>query len=496
MTFHSCTLLPGATPFVRTAQDQQAFLRRVDRFLAHCAEEGFAFQTLGEVGRTVLNGREAKPDRSSKRRALLVSYYFPPAKAVGAQRPARLARLLPELGFDVDVVCAGVTDTAPPPRAGDFLPEACRPRRVSERFVLGRDPDRPPGREEPVARLWWKARAYLEWILLTRDWSWQWAHAALRATSDDLDRAGYDVVIVDAPPRPGVVPFMRWARRKGIPTVLDLRDVWALENERLPIWAPLAPRLRREWWDLRLRDEAIRSAERIVLTSPEMADLMASRVPDVERSRFVSIPNAFGEVDQAAPGQIGKGSAADPFTIVYTGSLAYGRDEQAMDLLRAMAILERSGGPTIQLVLAGGNAQTLTQVAENEGMAGRLVTHSWLSREQSLELQRSASALLLLQPDEHTGTRVAIPAKLFEYMARRRAILGLVGGPAARVIQEHGLGVVARSDDPAGLADAIVDLVECVKREPFLRPPPDGFSETTTTADFAALLSDVLSVRS
>lgn len=49
LTFHSCTLLPGATPFVRSERDRARFMGSVDRFLSYCAASGFRFKTLAEA---------------------------------------------------------------------------------------------------------------------------------------------------------------------------------------------------------------------------------------------------------------------------------------------------------------------------------------------------------------------------------------------------------------------------------------------------------------
>ena len=53
LTFHSCTLLPGATPFVRTPDDRSRLLGSVDDFLRYCHRSGFAFRTLSEAGRAL-----------------------------------------------------------------------------------------------------------------------------------------------------------------------------------------------------------------------------------------------------------------------------------------------------------------------------------------------------------------------------------------------------------------------------------------------------------
>ncbi|MGE3595680.1 MAG: hypothetical protein AB7N70_09020 [Dehalococcoidia bacterium] len=53
LTFHSCTLLPGVTPFVQDASDRARFLDAIDAVLRFCAEGRLTFRTLGEVARLV-----------------------------------------------------------------------------------------------------------------------------------------------------------------------------------------------------------------------------------------------------------------------------------------------------------------------------------------------------------------------------------------------------------------------------------------------------------
>lgn len=51
VTFHSCTLLPGATPFVRDSHDRKRFFDALTSVLAHCSRSGFIFRTLSEAAR-------------------------------------------------------------------------------------------------------------------------------------------------------------------------------------------------------------------------------------------------------------------------------------------------------------------------------------------------------------------------------------------------------------------------------------------------------------
>jgi hypothetical protein len=49
MSFHSTTLLPGASPFVRNEDELRAFLKRIEGFLQFAAKQGFAFAPLSNA---------------------------------------------------------------------------------------------------------------------------------------------------------------------------------------------------------------------------------------------------------------------------------------------------------------------------------------------------------------------------------------------------------------------------------------------------------------
>lgn len=392
------------------------------------------------------------------------------------------------------MVCASLTRASgrEDRSRADLVPGSANVRRVETRWVLSRDPHTPPINGPSISGAWWKARAYAEWLFLTRDWSWHWGEAALREAASTTGPGDYDVLVLDGPPFPPVVPFVRWAIEEGVPIVLDLRDVWGWEDESFPAWSFLSPRLRRRRWNVLLRDEAVRSAAHVVLTSHEMVEVMLERYPDLPSRSFSCVHNAYESVDAVPEGGSGS-SVLDRLRVVYTGSLAYGRLTQAVNLLRGMEEYGRRGIGNVELVLAGKGAEKVVTASASQGLSNLVESLGWLDRDEAVRVQQEAGALLLLQPSTDLGTRVAIPAKLFEYMARRRPILGMVGtGVAGRIIREHDLGVVVDHEDPGSLADALVSLSRRIAREPHLPPPPDEFAERSTVARFAHILDEVL----
>lgn len=49
MSFHSTTLLPGKSPFVRTQEDLNAFLESIEQVLKFAAANGLVFSALSDV---------------------------------------------------------------------------------------------------------------------------------------------------------------------------------------------------------------------------------------------------------------------------------------------------------------------------------------------------------------------------------------------------------------------------------------------------------------
>ena len=49
MSFHSTTLLPGKSPFVRNQQELELFLTNIEEFLLFAANEGMSFHRLSEA---------------------------------------------------------------------------------------------------------------------------------------------------------------------------------------------------------------------------------------------------------------------------------------------------------------------------------------------------------------------------------------------------------------------------------------------------------------
>jgi glycosyltransferase involved in cell wall biosynthesis len=148
-----------------------------------------------------------------------------------------------------------------------------------------------------------------------------------------------------------------------------------------------------------------------------------------------------------------------PFTLLHAGSLYAGRTpaplfralRSAIDRgiidprefrVRFLGAVALQSSPLIAVLTDLG----LTEVVEFSGR---------VPRAESLRAMMTASALLLLQP----GHGIAVPAKLYEYLAAGRPILAIAEGETAAIVQSSGAGAVAASDDEDGIVIALEDVM-------------------------------------
>jgi hypothetical protein len=113
-----------------------------------------------------------------------------------------------------------------------------------------------------------------------------------------------------------------------------------------------------------------------------------------------------------------------------------------------------------------------------------------VGRLESLNEMRSASALLILQP----GTAVAIPGKLYEYMAAGRPILALCKeGEMAEVIRSNRVGLAVAATSEPEIERALLALLGA-SADSWALADASLYDGRLRAAEIGAILEAVLSV--
>ena len=410
------------------------------------------------------------------RRLLVLSYYFPPADAIGGMRWAGLTRHLASLGWQIWVLRAPAPGSA---RAPDGVTvEACTPgRTVSERLqryprlVRAFAPTERVESDAGSARaqgagwssvLWREAFA----LVLLANEGRGWVLRAARRARALIARVQPHVVVSTSPPHGTHLAAWLATRGKPVRWFMDLRDPWAgpvtqawqdssLVRGRLA--SALIAREERLW---------VNAATGVLTTTRELADALTLRYP----GRSVTwIPNAV-ERDLLPP------PSPDPFpglAIAHMGTLYGGRDlKPVLAALRAFLDRHPDADGSVRLRTAGLAEPDRVEALRHDIAALSVGPYvdvlGALPRAAALELvARSRLAVVLAQ-----GQDYQVPAKLYESVALGIATLVVTGPETAADREARRLGAaVVEPDDVAGMVRVFEDVWADPDRR---RPRPRG----------------------
>lgn len=269
-----------------------------------------------------------------------------------------------------------------------------------------------------------------------------------------LDRAGgADIVVGTSPPLTIGLSAWMMARRRGVPFVFDVRDLYpaAIEISDALNQHPLI-RLFRS-----LEAFVYRKASRITVASRFWAEKIIAQ--GVQPEKVLVIPNG-ANVSRFRPAPANGavraryGIAADRFLVGYVGlmGLAHG----AMVILEAAERLRDSPGIHFLFVGEGSDKQAMMHRARSMGLKNTTFSESVPPEEVPRILQACDAGVATLKRVEFT--RGMIPVKLFEMMACGLPVLFSGWGESEEIVRSSEAGLVVPCEDGAGLAAAAREL--------------------------------------
>jgi glycosyltransferase involved in cell wall biosynthesis len=376
-------------------------------------------------------------------KALIVSFYFPPAGGGGVQRPLKFATHLPELGVETHVLAPDDPkwihrdDELQPPT----LAWVHRARYIGS---SGRKPAEELHGTQGLARVSKQAQLFGR-RLLVPDENVGWNLTAIPAAIRIVRSEGIDVVVTTSPPSSVHLVGAAVKRATGVKWVADLRDSVVAHPHRSAERLLVRAKEQGEHAVARL---IVRSADAITCVSDAIADEMRERNPT---GPVLTISNGSDFDDFAGLER----SPSDRFRLTHTGSFFGKRDPRPF-----LTALKQSGLDDVVVRFLGDFRAADREWAESLDLGDRLELIAYAARRRSLELQRDSEALLLLIPEAGGRGKGVLSGKVFEYLAAERPILAIVptDGAAAGLLRDTGAGVVVAPDDVDGMARALAEL--------------------------------------
>lgn len=239
--------------------------------------------------------------------------------------------------------------------------------------------------------------------------------------------------------------LIRLLRR--VPVVYDIQDMWPdtlratgmLNNPRALAGVAAVCR-----W-------VYRRVDHIVVLSPGFKRLLVER--GVPSAKVDVIYNWADEAALAAPsGQLPAAfPGPDQFRILFAGNM--GKAQALVAVLDAAALLQTRGSRVCFVLLGGGvERDSLQQQAAQRGLANVVFLSAVPMAEVGTYLQATDALLVHLRKDPLF--EITIPSKTQAYMVAGKPLLMAVNGDAADLVRQSGGGVVAESENAAGLAQA------------------------------------------
>jgi glycosyltransferase involved in cell wall biosynthesis len=388
-------------------------------------------------------------------RALIVSYYFPPAGGGGVQRVLKLCKHLPAFGWDVDVLAPDDPKwMAHDPGLAAEIPSGT---------VVHRARYRGPSDERPAADVL-AGTAGLRGVatraglygrqLLVPDPRVVWVPDAARAAVRIVRERSASVVLTTSPPSSAHLIGNLVARRTGVPWIADLRDSWLANPHRR--YERRSVRAKRAVLETMAR-RTFAGVSALTAVTETIADEARALAPKGTPSAVISNGCDFDEFAGLEHEPSGR------LRILHAGFFFGVRSPRPFLEALARLLADRPElRETIEARFVGGFRTADREWAETLGLGAALRIDGFLPHDQALAAMKGADALLLLIPRAGGLGRSVLSGKLFEYLAAERPVLALVPpeGIAADLLRSTGFARIADPDDVAAIRAQLEDLVE------------------------------------
>ncbi len=378
---------------------------------------------------------EQAAPRTARRRLVLVTYFFPPEENAGARRPFQLRRYLPELGWDVRVVCPRLSSGGQ--REDSACLEVARGRVGEWLRTLVTADERPlfeqwsgastQGHDQPGDSTRARALRAARGLLLPDEQA-PWIGFALRAALRDPEVCSADVVLATAPPYSTHVAGALLARKLDVPLLVDYRDPYSLNSIYPPgaLDRPLRERMERK---------VLAGARRVTAVS----DGYARRQAEFGDCEVTAIRNGWEPSDGQAQREVNPPGRKDPLVLAHTGTVYPVAHD--LDSLVGGIVAATGRGVALRIASCGTGGRFLREALEPHGLAAIVDDCGKVDRAEAVAMRAESSAQVLFLPSrpEDEGT---IPSKVFDYIVSGRPVVA-VGDPASepgRILADAGAG--------------------------------------------------------
>ena len=421
----------------------------------------------------------------TRKRVLIITYYWPPSGGAGVQRWLKFVKYLPE--FEIQPVVLTVDPThaeypvLDPSLESDVAPELevyrTRCKGVYDWYkkitgsktapYSGFANEGKPGLLQKIAR-------FVRGNFFLPDARKGWIKYAFAEACRIIEKDGIDTIVTTGPPHSTHLTGLKLKKKYGVKWIVDFRDPWTTiyYNDSLyqTHWAQRI--------NQRQEQSVLDACDHLLVVSVDRDKV------SISPQKVSFIPNGFDPVDF----NVKKVDSPEIFTICYTGTMADSYPTAA--LLTAFQSLKEH--VDFRLLFVGKVTDGIRKdFSDCLGKAVKFV--DFVSHPEAVNFMMSSHLLLLIIPKTENN-RFIMPGKVFEYLATEKTamVVGPTDSMVAQIVRQANTGAAFKDDDVEGIKNFLFQQYQLFVDRKCPEADHDfiqSFSRKALTGEIAAIIS-------
>lgn len=408
----------------------------------------------------------------TKKKILIITYYYKHKNAMASIRAVKLAKYFARQGHEVTVLTSNQKDTwtknysEPVPDENIrelYAPQVARWDKINRYLVhrkkagqarVAKNTQAEGTKTDTPTKKSFKARlrSLLVWLFYFTLAKQEdiCMFKGLKAEAKKQKLSGFDTVIATYPTYGAFLAGI-WFKKNGYckQLIADFRD---------PLYNPgFRDKKAEANYDKKCLRNIVKYADKLVCVSKGIADGIINEIPYTKKPVEI-ITNGYDPED-VSENNIQVDFDKSKVNFVYTGALYHGKRcvDMLATVLKELTDEGKIKNDSFAFHYAGSDFSELINQLTEYGLEATAADHGFVSRDESIAMQKNASALLLLTWNEKSYQGV-VPGKLFEYMSIETVpIIALVTGDVlnsevAVMVRESGAGCACEAANEADLS--------------------------------------------
>ena len=386
-------------------------------------------------------------------KALVITYYWPPAGGPGVQRWLKFVTYFKEFGIEPVIF---IPDNPHYPLQDKSIvseiPEGIEIIRfpIKEPYGFAKIFSKKKTNKVSSGIITNKNQSVLEKILLwvrgnffIPDARIGWVKPSVIFLKDYLSKNDIDIIITSGPPHSLHLIGKSLKEELGIKWLADFRDPWTTIHYHQSLRLNKSSQKKH----LKLESEVLNNADLVVVTSANTK----KEFQKITRVPIEVITNGYDVSEKM------ESNLDSQFSIAHIGSLLSNRNPEILwESLSELKDENEGFSKELLIKLVGVVSEDVLKSLEEFGLAVNYKTLGYVSHKEAIQIQHDSQVLLLVEMDT-PETKSIIPGKLFEYVVAKRPILaiGPEGSDVEGILKETNSGTYFNYTDKEKLKKQI-----------------------------------------